>query len=37
MFLGLPDPDSLVRGIDPDQILPFSHKGVDWTEIILAK
>ncbi len=34
MFLGLLDPDSLVRGMDPDpalariQILPFSHKGV---------
>ncbi len=34
MFLGLLDPDPLVRGMDPDpglariQILPFSHKGV---------
>ncbi len=43
MFLGLPapDPDLLVRGMDPDpaplRILPFSHKGVEWTEIMLAK
>jgi hypothetical protein len=35
MFLGLPDPDPLVRG--KIQILPFSHKGVEWTEIMLAK
>jgi hypothetical protein len=31
------DPDPLVRGTDPDpdsdriRILPFSHKGVEWT------
>jgi hypothetical protein len=35
MFLGLPDPDSLVRGtgMDPDP----SHEGVERTEIPLAK
>jgi hypothetical protein len=42
MFLGLPDPDPdpLVRGTDPGsliRILPFSHKGVERTEIMLAK
>jgi hypothetical protein len=44
MFLGLPDPDPLVRGTDPEsgsgsgpRILPFSHKCVDRTEIMLAK
>jgi hypothetical protein len=37
MFLGLRDPDSLVRGMDWIQILPFSHKGVEQTEIMLAK
>ncbi len=39
MFLGLPDPDPLVRGTDPapDRIHPFSHKGVERTEIMLAK
>jgi hypothetical protein len=48
MFLGLPDPDPLVRGTDPD-LAPnpdpapdpdpslFSHKGVEWTEIMLVK
>jgi hypothetical protein len=38
MFLGLPDPDPLVKGTDPDMIwiLPFSHKGVERTEIMLA-
>jgi hypothetical protein len=35
MFLGLPDPDPLVRGMDPDPS--FSHKGVERTEIMLAK
>jgi hypothetical protein len=44
-FLGLPDP--LVRSTDPDplvrasevriRILPFSHKGVERTEIMLVK
>jgi hypothetical protein len=33
--LGLPDPDPLVRGPDPDTSL--CHKGVERTEIILAK
>jgi hypothetical protein len=37
MFLGLQDPDPLVRDRDPDRILPFSHKGVERTEIMLAK
>ncbi len=39
MFLGLPDPDPLVRGTDPDPdpSLSFSQKGVGQTEIILAK
>jgi hypothetical protein len=33
------DPDPFVRGMDPYQapILPFSHKGVARTEIMLAK
>jgi hypothetical protein len=35
MFLGLPDPDPLVKC--GSGILPFSHKGVERTEIILAK
>jgi hypothetical protein len=35
MFVGLPDPDPLVRGTDPDSSL--SHKGVKRTEIMLAK
>jgi hypothetical protein len=35
MFLGLPDPDLLVRGTVPD-LHPFSHEGVEWTEIMLA-
>jgi hypothetical protein len=34
MVLGLPDPDPLVRGMDLD---PFSHKGVERTERLLAK
>jgi hypothetical protein len=33
MSLGLPDPDPLAR----DRILSFSHKGVERTEIMLAK
>jgi hypothetical protein len=41
VFLGLPDPDPLVRGTVwiriRLRILPFSHKGVEWTEIMLAK
>jgi hypothetical protein len=41
MFLGLPDPDPLVRGTDLDRIwlriLSFSHKSVKRTEIMLAK
>jgi hypothetical protein len=41
MFLGLPDPDPLVKGTDPDpdpvRIFPFSHTGVEPTEIMLAK
>jgi hypothetical protein len=32
MFLGLLDPDPLVRGTDPDPILPFPHKGVERNE-----
>jgi hypothetical protein len=32
-----PDPNPLVRGMDLVQILPFSHKGVERTEIMLAK
>jgi hypothetical protein len=44
MFLGIPDLDPLVngkeldplvRGTDPDPS--FSHKGVEQTEIMLAK
>ncbi len=35
MFLGLLDPDPLV--IDTDPALPFSHKGVEQTEIMLEK
>jgi hypothetical protein len=34
MFLGLPDPDPLVRGTDPD---PSLFTGVERTEIMLAK
>ncbi len=41
MFLGLQDPDPLVRGTDPDLEPvpgpPFSQKGVERTEIMLAK
>jgi hypothetical protein len=43
MFLGLPDPDPLVIGTDPDLTpalygtFPFSHKCVERTEIMLAK
>jgi hypothetical protein len=35
MFLGLPDLDPLFRGRSP--VLPFSHKGVELTEIITEK
>ncbi len=39
MFLGLPDPDPLVRGMnpDPDPDPSLSHKGVQRTEIMLTK
>ncbi len=37
MFLGLSDPDPLVRGMDPDPDPPFSHKGVERTEVMLTK
>jgi hypothetical protein len=42
MFLGLPDPDPFVRGMDPVwmiqlRILPFSYKDVERTAIMLAK
>jgi hypothetical protein len=39
MFLGLPDPDPLVTGMDPDPDPdpPFSYKGVERIEIMLAK
>jgi hypothetical protein len=39
MFLGLPDLDldPFVRAMDLIQILPFSHRGVEQTEIMLAK
>jgi hypothetical protein len=40
MFLGLSDPDPVVRGTDPGRIwlriLSFSHKSVKRTEIMLA-
>jgi hypothetical protein len=36
MFLGLPDPDPLVRGMDPDPDPSFSQKDVERTEIMLA-
>jgi hypothetical protein len=40
MFLGLPDPNPSVKGMDPDpespRILPSSRKGVERTEIMLA-
>ncbi len=38
MFLGLPDPDPLIRGMDPDPApdLPFSHKCVERSEIMWA-
>jgi hypothetical protein len=41
MFLGIPDPDQLVRGMDPDLALDpdpslfTQHKGVELTEIML--
>ncbi len=41
MFLDLPDPDPLVRGMDPDpapNLDPsLSHKGVERNEKMLAK
>jgi hypothetical protein len=41
MFLGLPDPDPLVRGKDPvpnpDPDPSYSHKCVEQTEIMLDK
>jgi hypothetical protein len=42
MFFGLPDPNPLVRGTLAlirirIRLLPFSHKGVERTEIMLAK
>jgi hypothetical protein len=36
MFFILGNPDPLVRGTDPDRI-PLSHKGVERTEIMVAK
>ncbi len=37
MFLGLPDPDLLVRDMDPDPDPFLFSKGVARTEIMLAK
>ncbi len=37
MFLCLPHPDPLVRGMDPDPDPSISQKGVEQTEILLAK
>jgi hypothetical protein len=39
MFLGLPDPDPLVRGTDPDPASDpsLSYKCVEQTEIMPAK
>jgi hypothetical protein len=37
MFLGLPDPDPLVRGTDLDPDPSVSYKWVERTEIMLAK
>jgi hypothetical protein len=34
---GLPDPDSLVRGTDPDPAPSFFHRCVERTEIMPAK
>jgi hypothetical protein len=38
MFLGLPDPDPLVKGMDQIgisfRILSFSHQGVERTKIL---
>jgi hypothetical protein len=36
MYLGLPDLAPLVRGMDLD-LVTFSHKGVEQTEIMLTK
>jgi hypothetical protein len=35
MFLGLPDPDPLVKGTDPAPDPSFSYKGVQRTKIML--
>jgi hypothetical protein len=37
MFLGLPDPDPLVRGTDLDPDPSLSYKWFERTEIMLAK
>jgi hypothetical protein len=37
MFLGLTNTDPLVRGTDPDPVLPFPRKVVEQTEIMLEK
>jgi hypothetical protein len=37
VFLVLQDPDPLARDMDLDPDLPFFHKGVERTEIMLAK
>jgi hypothetical protein len=37
MFLGLPDPDQIVRGMDLDPDPSLRNKGVERTEIMLAK
>jgi hypothetical protein len=37
MFLGLPDPDLFIRGTGPNLAPSLSQKGVEWTEIMLAK
>jgi hypothetical protein len=37
MFLGVPDPDPLVRGLDPDPDSSVSHTGVERTERLRAK
>ncbi len=37
MFLGLPEPDSIVRGTDPDPAPDPEWIGGERTEIMLAK
>ncbi len=37
MFLGLSDPDPLVRGTDPDPDPSLSRKSAERTEIMPAK